>query len=36
MSTQSGFISRGVFLPIYDSFVVGQAKLIMLVHENLL
>lgn len=29
VSTQPGFVSKGVFLPIYDTFVVGQAKLIM-------
>lgn len=30
ISSQPGFMSRGVFLPIYDTFVTGQAKIIIL------
>lgn len=29
ISPQPGFVSRGVFLPIYDTFVIGQAKTIV-------
>ena len=32
ISGQPGFISRGVFMPICDAFIIGQAKTIMCVN----